>query len=429
MRIQQDRPLLTVPDFRGLNTDAFTRLRVSNPAYVFDTQLTYDLQPLIFEAITATGGGGTATVAHDATNRCGLMTFASALTGCSAYMQTYEYFRYQPGRSQQIFITFNFMEPKLNVLKFAGYSDGVNGFEVQLDSNTPKFVIYSSTSHGSETVFQWEWNLDKLNGEGNGENVNSEQFKANPSGIKLDLTKTQILVIDLQALYVGRVRMGFDIGGGVIWCHEFNHANEETYGYIATANLPIRCGMTGTGTVSTTMCYYCCSVVSEGGQEAVGGYNFSIEGTVTAASGARTHVLSLRPKTTFNSITNRTKFVLNSISIQAGANAVEWEICLGDVITGTTTFIDANATYSATQYNILGTTSGAPAIVIAAGYVSVAGTGSNTGGSGGSDIDFRYPISLNQAGAVRSLGTMTILLTGIGGTSACRVSANWRELR
>ena len=242
----------------------------------------------------------------------------------------------------------------------------------------------------------------------------------------LNLDKTHILVVDFQSLYVGRVRMGFDIEGQIIFCHEFTHANIDLFPYIQSANLPIRCGMTGSGTVSATMNFICCSVVSEGGQENVSGYNFSQEGTVTAASGARTHALSLQPKTTFNSITNRTGFVLDSIEVLAGANSVLWELCLGDVITGTTTFNDVNATYSGMQYNTLGTTSGAPSIVAASGYVA---SSASVRSSTNAQINNRYPITLNQAGAARALGRYTVLLTGIGGTSASRVTMNWKELR
>lgn len=33
--------------------DAFSRLRVATPTAVFSAQFTYDLQPLVYEAITA----------------------------------------------------------------------------------------------------------------------------------------------------------------------------------------------------------------------------------------------------------------------------------------------------------------------------------------------------------------------------------------
>lgn len=391
--------------------DSFSRARMSQPAYIFDSQFQYDLQPLLYETVTAQSG---ATVAHDATNSCAIMTFSSTPTGGKAYMQTHQYFRYQSGRSQLIFATFNFIEPKANTLKFIGYGDSTNGVFLEQSGSTVQFKLYSSTDDPTETIAQSAWNLDKMDGYG-------------ASGIFLDLTKTQILVIDLQWLGVGRVRIGFDIDGVVTYCHEFLHANLATVPYMATANLPVRAGMTCTGTVSTTMRFICVSVSSEGGQEDAGGYSFTANGSVTAASGARTHILSVRPKTTFNSIANRSRLVVDSVEVLVtGNNAVYWELCLGDVITGTTTFSDVNTTYSATEKNTAGTTSGSPAIVIDSGYVAASAT---SRGSVSQKISARYPITLNEAGAVRSLGTLTVLVTGLGATSACQASLKWKEIR
>lgn len=391
--------------------DAFSRLRVSQTANLFDAQLTYNLAPLMFEQIT---NGTGATIAHDATNRMALMTFSSTATGGKAYMQSYEYIPYQPGRSQLAFITFNMIETKANTLKFAGLSDGVNGIEFQLNGTTKQFTIYSSTTAGTETVTQSNWNLDKLDGTG-------------VSGLTLDITKTQILVIDLQALYVGRVRVGFDIDGIPYFVHQFVHANSIAYPYLAYASLPVRCGMTCTGTVSTTMNFICSSVASEGGVIDIPARTFSIEGTGTAGNGTRAHVLSVRPKTTFNSITNRSSFILDSIEIfVTGEFPIKWELCLGQAITGTTTYTDVNTTYSAFEYNTAGTISGTPAIVIASGY-SVAKTG--VGGTASYKSVQKYPITLDQAGAIRANGTLSLIATGIGGSSACRAIFNWREIR
>src|SRR3989304_4507697 len=122
----------------GANVDAFSRLRVSAPSAVFDAQLTYDLQPLLFEQTVVASG---ASIAHDSTNRMALMTFASTPTGGEAYMQSFEHFRYQPGRSHMIFVTFNMLGGVANVLKFAGYSDGVNGVEFQMSGTVPQMVL------------------------------------------------------------------------------------------------------------------------------------------------------------------------------------------------------------------------------------------------------------------------------------------------
>jgi hypothetical protein len=411
--IQESNPLpVTAFLIDSPSIDAFGRVRVSQPESRFDAQLTYDLQPLLYQQITAEAG---ATIAHSSVERAALMTFSNTPTGGQAYMQTYEHFYYQPGNSQQILITTNFIEHTANVTKFAGYGDlSNNGIHFISDGTNLAWRILSNTSEGDETALQVDWNLDKLNGAG-------------LSGIILDITKTQILVIDLQALYTGRVRVGFNIGGVTIYCHEFLHANEADFPYLQTASLPIICGMTCTDTVSTTMYLICATVRSEGGSNTNNGFTFSSEGTVTAGSGARTHILSVRPKTTFNSIANREKFDVESIEILVTGNVpVLWELCLGQAISGTVTFNDVNTTYSAFEYNTAGTISGNPAIVIAAGYVAATAVVSV---SVNREFNNRYPITLNVAGAVRSLGTLTLLVTGIGGTSATRATINHRELR
>lgn len=395
------------------NLDAFSRLRVSNPLILFNAQLTYDLAPILLEQIT---NGTGATIAHDATNRYGLMTFSSTPTGGKSYMQSYEYLPYQPGRSQLIFVTFNMIAAVANVLKFAGYSDGVNGIEFQLDGSTKQFTIYSGTGSGNNTVNQSSWNLDKLDGTG-------------ASGITLDITKVQILVIDIQALYAGRVRVGFDIGGSIIYAHEFLHANNITPPYLQSANLPVRCGMTCTATVSTTMYFLCAAVISEGGTEDINvfGYTFQQDSGAISVGTGGTHMLSVRPKTTFNGIVNRTRVAYIDVEIyNAGNQAIQWQLCIGQAISGTTTYNDVNSTYSSSEYNILGTLSGSPTIVIDGGYVAASG---GAKGVTNTAIVSRYPITLNAAGAVRALGTLTLKATSLSGTQTVYASIKFREIR
>lgn len=394
----------------GANLDAFSRLRVSNSVALFDSQLTYGLNPLIYEQVTSETG---ATITHDTTNRCALMTFASTPTGGESYMQSYEYIPYQPSKSQQIFVTFNMIEESTDTLKFAGLSDGDNGIEFQNNGTTNQFVIYSDTTNGDQTVTQDNWNLDTLDGTG-------------ASGKTLDITKAQILIIDFQALYVGRVRVGFDIDGVIVYCHEFFHANEIAYPYFQTANLPVRCGMTSTGTVSTTMNFICSAVSSEGGRDKTFGYEFSQEATVTAGNETTTHLISLRPKTTFNSITNRMSIGFIELDMLVTGNyPIKWQLVIGQDLT-TPSYSDVNTTYSGSEYDTTGALSGTPAIVIDEGYVSAS---AQVKGASGVELTHRYPITLDAAGLNRDLGTLTLLVTGIGGTSDCRGSIKFKENR
>lgn len=402
---------VTIKD--SANLDAFSRLRVSNPLILFNSQLTYDLAPILFEQIVSGSG---ATITHDATNRCALMTFSSTPTGGSAYMQSFEYLPYQPGRSQLIFVTFNMIAAVANTLKFAGYSDGINGVEFQLNGTTKQFVVYSASSLGNETVTQTNWNLDKLDGTG-------------PSGITLDIGKTQILVIDIQALYVGRVRVGFDLGGTIVYAHEFLHANLVLYPYIQTANLPVRCGMTCTGTVTTTMNFVCSAVMSEGGSEDINAFGYTFETNTSRVVGvAGTQLMTLRPKTTFNGITNRMRVAyidVEILNLGSTNENIRWDLCIGQAITGGT-WADVNTTYSGVEVNTGATLSGSPAVIIDSGWVTV---GAGQKGESSATIVSRYPITLDAAGLNRTLGSITLKVTALSGTPTIYAGITFREIR
>jgi len=391
------------------NFDAFSRLRTSQSKGLFDSQFTYDLQPLLFEQI-ASGG----TIAHDTVNRNSLMTFTDAVAGSEVKMQTYEHFRYTSGKSQLIMITFNFNEAVANTLKFAGYTNGTEGVEFRLNGLIPEMAILSSTDVGNQIIAQSNWNLDKLDGTG-------------LSRITLDISKAQILVIDFQALYVGRVRAGFDIDGKIFYVHEFRNANNTITNYLKTANLPLRCGMNCSDTVSTTINFICSTVIQEDGFGNSEGYDFTASGAVTAGNGTATHILSVQPKPTFNSIENRAKFILENFNILVTGNSpIKWQLCLGTTLSGTTAFDDVNTTYSTFATNTLGTLSGTPDIVVASGFISAT---AQAKGDVNATVPFKYPITLDASGAVREMGRLTLLVTGLGGTSACQASINWKEIR
>lgn len=97
---------------------------------------------------------------------------------------------------------------------------------------------------------------------------------------------------------------------------------------------------------------------------------------------------------------------------------------LGQAIT-TPVVTPVNATYSLMD-TVTGTLSGSPAIVLAQGYLVASATAKTAASR---SLSMRYPITLNEAGAVRDLGRLTVLAQGVGGASACRAVLSWRELR
>jgi hypothetical protein len=243
----------TVPvSINGTNTDAFGRLRVSQPYTLFDSQNRYasDIQ---FD--TATTGTGTTTYQTDQSALDMIVT--SGGVG-SVVRQTYRSFPYQPGKGLLFLGTFVMdSSTSTGLTQRVGYFNTQNGVFFQKVDSVNSFVLRSYVTGSvsdARTVNQADWNGDKLDGTG-------------ASGITLNTSKAQILWMDFEWLGVGSVRCGFVINGQYIVCHTFNNANEITTTYMTTATLPVRYEITSTSAVSATLKQICSSVVSEGGYE------------------------------------------------------------------------------------------------------------------------------------------------------------------
>lgn len=234
--------------------DAFGRLRVSEPYTLFDSQNRYfaDNQ---FDTSTATGGS-TTFLSNEATVRMDVTTSS----GSEVVRQTYRSFPYQPGKSLLTLETFTMNAAKTNLRQRVGFFNTQNGLFFQQNDSTLSFVLRSNslptpgTPSDIRTVTQANWNGDKLDGTG-------------PSGVTLDVTKTQILFFDFEWLGVGRVRCGFFQDGQFIVCHTFDNENVQSSVYMTTAILPLRYEITNTGTTASnsSMKQICSTVISEGG--------------------------------------------------------------------------------------------------------------------------------------------------------------------
>lgn len=240
--------------FGGTNTDAFGRLRVSQPYTLFDSQNRYATDN---QFSTSTSGSGAAT---HLSNESSVSMAVSTTSGDEVVRQTFRVFPYQPGKSLLLLATFKMDTAKTNLRQRVGYFNTANGVFLEQGANGITFVLRTSTSGSvsdARYVAKASWNGDKLDGTG-------------ASGVTLDLTKTQLLFIDFEWLGVGSVRCGFIIDGQFIVAHTFHNANIQTSVYMTTAVLPVRYEITNTGTVasSSTMKQICSSVMSEGGYEA-----------------------------------------------------------------------------------------------------------------------------------------------------------------
>lgn len=396
--------IITQSDFA--TGDAFGRARVSEPTTLFDSQMQYNAQPLLWESV----GDGTAT--HVAAKAAVQMTVTA---GQSLVRQTRAYHRYQPGKSQLILMTGVLGAATSGVTKRMGYFDASNGIFLEL-TDAGLGIVKRSNVTGTPTdtrIEQSDWNMA----------WGAQGALALTQAI--DETKAQIFVIDMEWLGVGRVRCGFVVDGITFYVHEFNHANVIDTVYMTTANLPIRYESVSTTGAASDMYQICSTVVSEGGfREELGTPHGIGNGATGVTVSSRRAVLSIRPKATFNTLVNRGAILPDEVGIYVTTAPAYYEIVYGGALGGTPSWASAGDN-SIVEYDVAGTTvTGGE--VLQTGYVTTSGTGGTAKGSAATALLSKLPLVLDSAGA--NPIALSVVLTGIGGNPVVHASVNWREL-
>jgi hypothetical protein len=392
------------------NIDAFGRLRVSNPFTLFDSSHRFADNGLWS---TATAVSGTAT--FDANE--GLVDLdVTAASGSEIIRETTKVFSYQPGKSLLVLNTFVMSAAKTGLRQRVGYYGAANGYYLEQNDSTVSFVERSSVSGSlvNTAIAQANWNVDKLDGTG-------------ASGVTLDLTKAQILFMDLEWLGVGTVRIGFVIDGNFYVCHKFNHANLITSTYITSASLPLRYEITNISATSgaSTLKQICSTVLSEGGYELTGlqqaiGVPINSPRTLGTA-GTFYPIVSLRLKTArLDGIVILT--ALSAMPITTGN--YNWQV----VATGTTTggTWTSAGTNSCVEYNITGTSfSTTGGRILASGFFNATNQG-----AGQVDIlkEALFKFQLERNGLTATPYELTLIVASDSASDTVVASLDWEEI-
>ena len=411
-------PLINYSGNYNMASDAFGRTRTSSPLTLFDSSHRYADNNLWS---TLTGGTTTTSASAQFNQNQELIELKiDALSGSKIYRETTKVFAYQPGKSLQIISTFTFSPSTTNLRQRVGYYGAENGIYLELDDSS-LFMVERSLATGTVTstrIPQSGWNVDKLDGSG-------------PSGITLDITKAQILFMDIEWLGLGTVRTGFVINGQFVPCHYFHHANLIDSTYITTASLPLRYEIENKAATSgpSKLKQVCSTVISEGGYE-LRGLQQAIGIPINAA---RTFAVvnTYYPIISIKLRTDRLDaiVILTALSILGDGDKknYNWQVRASGTTTGGT-WLSGGAD-SAVQYNITGD-SFAGGRILASGYVS-----SNNASSPNVDILkealFKFqlernyfistPYELTLVAAVNDTG-------GGGGNSGILASMDWEEV-
>lgn len=405
-----DRLKVTSIPSDGNTVDAFGRFRVSTSDLLEALHFSNSAHPLLIN--TATTGSAT-TAYNSATSSLRLTTTTSSSD--TAIVQTKRYFRYNPGRSYMITLSGNIGTAKTNVRKRWGYFDANNGIFFEQTSTALSAVIRTNASGSpvDTAVTQANWNVDKLDGTG-------------ASGINLDLSKHNLFVIDYLWHGAGRVRFGVFYNGQIVYCHYYNAANVSATPFMRTPSLPIRTELTNTGTVSgsTTLDLVCYAYQKEAVDDLSPTYRFSASSVATKITVGNTilPILSIRPKTTFNSITNRIPIIPASVQVAANQNLIYVVVYLNATLTGAS--YTSAGTNSAVEFDVTATAvSGGTKLkefYVPASTASTAAISEAVNGS----IDLAS-LGLDIAGSVQDVLTVAARTTG-GGTDTW-TAVEWDE--
>lgn len=393
----------------GANLDAFSRLRVSDTVSLFDSSFKYDLRPLLFYTTLVDGSS----VTHDYNKAAATMTVGTGSTA-KAQIQSKLYIRYVPAKSQFIAMTQIFGAGVANVVKRAGYFDDRDGIYFEQNGTTDIAVCIRTSTSGTPSdaarVAQSNWNVDKLDGTG-------------PSRVKLDLSKAQILVIDFQWLGMGRVRIGFDIDGKILYCHEFLNANNLAVPYMQTSNLPVRWEIFNIGvSAGATMYATCSSVQSEGGTEPDKGFYYSASTPEEIALDVnRKIILAIRPTTGYNGRINRVQIQPQGIETLGGLNPLIVETWYNPTLSGGT-WTAANQ-YSAVEW---GTGQTASDLGTKIATVFVGTSNANQGADSTVFSSRRFPLCLDVSGY--NPIALAITARSTNSNSSCWGEIEWSEL-
>lgn len=409
----------------GPNFDAFDRLRVSNPETIFDSKQIHDKQPLFWDEATV-GAGSVGT--WDANKASTMMTITGGAAAQEVTRQTFRRFNYQPGKSQLILITFTLDHTGggTDIERYVGLFDDNNGIFLKDGEGTISLVRRTNvtgTPNDADDIAQASWNIDVFDGTG-------------ASGVTLDWTKSQIMVIDFEWLGVGRVRVGFVIDGIIYYAHQFNHANTLAGVYMSTPNLPIRfhienLNVAGTGAASKLE-HICSTVMSEGGSQDIGvSRSISTSTTFVSAAAAGTTYAVIGLRLDADHLDGVVKITGMSM-LESAASSVEyiWKIIYDPTVANTanfsTSWTDVASSESFVEYAIAdnadpNTNTVTNGVVIASGYVGAGGKSN----ASSSEVDTAVQLGSTISGTSKEIW---LCVTPLSTNADIYGSLSWKEI-
>lgn len=386
---------------RTMRRDLFGRLKITalNPQFTYQNEYNKgDLQWV--EKIT-----GTATATHDPTDATVNLVVSAASD--SIVRQTRRYLRYYSGKTSSTTMTFYTGPMADNTVFQAGQFDDDNGVFFERDATTEYIVLRSSGVE--QKIARANWNLDHMRG--------------------FDFDKSVILQINLQWLGVGVAQVVFETPeGALIAAHRFKGSGFVESTYMRTANLPIRYqfGATAefTGDPATAKQICAANGFEDGGSGVISNYRHTANTGISPVSATTTKraIIAIRPKATFNSLTNRSQIVPVSIDIMTGSADIQWDLVYNPTLTGSPTWASADDESTVEYSDDVNTYTGG--VVIQSGFIA-SGSG-NTRVAQSANVSANYPLALDVDGLNPT--TLVLVARSLSGTATVSAAIGFEEV-
>lgn len=373
---------------------AFGELETVSPTPVIQTDFIYNVNADMVD--TTLVGSGTVTQAD---SMAVLQT--AAFASSSAQVSTKRFVKYRPGQGVHIRGTALFTTGVANSQQLFGCGDSVDGFFFGFDGAS--YGILHRNVGVDTWIPQTSWNGDKMDGSG-------------PSGQTIDPTKGNVYQVSFQWLGFGQVTFAIEdsVSGQFVTVHTLNYANTAIIPSLGNPSFPIIWeAENSTNTSNITVKGASCCAEVEGKIEYLGPTN-AVGNTKTGVTTALTNVLTLRNKTTYQAVTNRTpiKVLKYTVSVD-GTKPAEFQMVKNTTLGGSPSYADVSTNTSVIEYDTAGTTL-----------------------TGGTVIDFG---SLAAAGSLSESGTsttdiellpgetLTLAVNATTGTTDATVTIRWVE--
>jgi hypothetical protein len=324
----------------GIAIDAtktvFGNLLVDEPFPVLQKEFSYTLNTQVVS--TTTTGSGTVTQATSFANIA-----SGAAINSSAQLVSKRTIRYRPGQGSRTTFGCIFAAGAAGNTQIAGIGNPTDGL----------FFGFNGTSfgilHRNNTVETWipktTWNIDKMDGTG-------------LSGVNLDVTKGNVYLIQFQWHGFGTIRFWIEetTTGRFHEVHRIQYANANT---TASMSIPyftfLAQSVNTTNNTNQIIKLTAFSSLNEGIARMLGP-RFGVDNSKTLSATSNTAILSIRNRTTFNSLTNRISIHLRDLSASTDTRQAVVSFIRNTTLGGVPSWTNVNTSDSVIEFDTAATT-------------------------------------------------------------------------